>query len=117
MDFKAAKRMELFSQYAVAAASEALKDAGISMEQEDPYRVGCAIGSGIGSLQTMEREYKKLLDKGPGRIHPLMVPLMISNMAAGNVGKRLMQRSGRLERRTKPAVADLRLAVQHVFSS
>ncbi len=85
MDFKAAKRMELFSQYAVAAASEALKDAGISMEQEDPYRVGCAIGSGIGSLQTMEREYKKLLDKGPGRIHPLMVPLMISNMAAGNV--------------------------------
>ena len=56
MDFKAAKRMELFSQYAVAAAKEALSDAGIDMEQEDPYRVGCAVGSGIGSLQAMERE-------------------------------------------------------------
>ena len=85
MDFKAAKRMELFSQYAVAAASEALKDAGISMEQEDPYRVGCAIGSGIGSLQTMEREYGRLTEKGPSRVGPLFVPLMISNMAAGNV--------------------------------
>lgn len=85
MDFKAAKRMELFSQYAVAAAKEALTDSGIALEQEDPYRVGCAIGSGIGSLQAMEREHKKLLEKGPNRINPLMVPLMICNMAAGNV--------------------------------
>ena len=50
MDFKAAKRMELFSQYAVAAAKEAFTDAGLDMEQEDPYRVGTIIGSGIGSL-------------------------------------------------------------------
>ena len=85
MDFKAAKRMELFSQYAVAAAKEALSDAGIDMEQEDPYRVGCAVGSGIGSLQAMEREYDRLVNKGPNKISPLMVPLMISNMAAGNV--------------------------------
>lgn len=85
MDFKAAKRMELFSQYAVAAAKEAFGDAGIHMEEEDPYRVGCAIGSGIGSLQAMEREYDKMMSKGPSRINPLMVPLMISNMAAGNV--------------------------------
>ncbi len=85
MDFKAAKRMELFSQYAVAAAKEALSDAGIDMEKEDPYRVGCAIGSGIGSLQAMEREHKKLLEKGPNRVNPLFVPMMISNMAAGNV--------------------------------
>lgn len=85
MDFKAAKRMELFCQYAVAAAKEALTDAGIDMEQEDPYRVGCAVGSGIGSLQTMEREYDRLINKGPSKISPLMVPLMISNMAAGNV--------------------------------
>ena len=56
MDFKAAKRMELFSQYAVAAAKEAFADAGLDMEQEDPYRVGTIIGSGIGSLQAMERE-------------------------------------------------------------
>lgn len=85
MDFKAAKRMELFSQYAVAATKEALEDSGIDMEKEDPYRVGTAIGSGIGSLQAMEREHKKLLDKGPGRVNPLLVPMMICNMAAGNV--------------------------------
>lgn len=85
MDFKAAKRMEPFCQYAVAAAKEALLDSGIDMEQEDPYRVGCAVGSGIGSLQTMEREYDKLTGRGPSRVNPLFVPLMISNMAAGNV--------------------------------
>ena len=64
MDFKAAKRMELFCQYAVAAAKEALEQSGIDMEQEDPFMVGCSIGSGIGSLQTVEREHKKLLEKG-----------------------------------------------------
>lgn len=85
MDFKAAKRMELFSQYAVAAAKEAIRDAKLDMEKEDPYRIGCAIGSGIGSLQAMEREHIKLLEKGPGRVNPLLVPLMITNMAAGNV--------------------------------
>ncbi len=85
MDKKAARRMELFCQYAVAAAGEAMKDAGLDMEKEDPYRVGTAIGSGVGSLQTMEKEIATLLEKGPSRISPLMVPLMISNMAAGNV--------------------------------
>lgn len=85
MDFKAAKRMEAFSQYAVAAAREAVSDAGLSMEKEDPYRAGCSVGSGVGSLQAIEREYEKLLQKGPSRINPLLVPLMISNMAAGNV--------------------------------
>lgn len=85
MDFRTAKRMELFGQYAVTAAKEALTDAGINMEQEDPYRVGCAVGSGIGSLQAMEREYDRLINKGPSRVNPLLVPLMITNMAAGNV--------------------------------
>ena len=85
MDFKSAKRMEAFCQYAVAATKEAMEDAGLDMAQEDPYKVGVAVGSGIGSLQAMEREYKKLLDKGPSRVNPLLVPLMISNMAAGNV--------------------------------
>ena len=85
MDVKSARRMELFCQYAVAAAKEAMQQSGIDMESEDPYRVGCAIGSGVGSLQAMEREHKKLLEKGPGRINPLLVPLMITNMAAGNV--------------------------------
>ena len=85
MDPKAARRMELFCQYAVAAAKEAIEDSGFHMEEEDPYRVGCSIGSGIGSLQTVEKEHSKLLEKGPNRVNPLMVPMMISNMAAGNV--------------------------------
>ena len=85
MDFKAAKRMEAFCQYAVAASREALEDAGLDMENEDPWRVGVAVGSGIGSLQAMEREYGKLLEKGPNRVNPFLVPMMISNMAAGNV--------------------------------
>ena len=85
MDFKSAKRMELFSQYAMAAAKEAFEDAALDMEKEDAYRVGCAIGSGIGSMQAIEREHKKLLEKGPSRVNPLFVPMMISNMAAGNV--------------------------------
>ena len=85
MDPKAAKRMEQFCQYAVAATKEALADSGLNLENEDPYRVGVSVGSGIGSLQSVEREHKKLLEKGPSRVNPLLVPLMISNMAAGNV--------------------------------
>ena len=85
MDFKAAKRMELFSQYAVAATKEAMEDAGLDMEKEDPFRVGVAVGSGTGSLQAMERSHTRLIEKGPARVEPLFVPLTISNMAAGNV--------------------------------
>lgn len=85
MDFKAAKRMELFSQYAVAAAKEAIEDASLDMEKEDPYRVGTCVGSGIGSLQIIEKEHVKLLEKGPNKVAPLFVPLLITNMASGNV--------------------------------
>lgn len=85
MDKKAARRMEPFCQFAVAAAKEAIEDAGLDMTKENPYRAGCAVGSGIGSLQAMEREHTRLEEKGPSRVAPLLVPLMISNMAAGNV--------------------------------
>lgn len=85
MDPKTARRMEPFCQFAVAAAKEALENSGIDMEKEDPFRVGVSVGSGIGSLQALERNEKRLLEKGPGRVEPLLVPLMISNMAAGNV--------------------------------
>lgn len=85
MDKKSARRMEQFCQFAVAAAGQAIAEAGLIMEQEDPYMVGCSVGSGIGSLQAMEREYDRLKEKGPGRVGPMLVPLMISNMAAGNV--------------------------------
>ena len=89
MDFKSAKRMEPFSQYAVAAAKEAFADAGIQMENENPYRAGVIVGSGIGSLPVVETNYQKILEKGPSRVNPLMVPLMISNMAAGNISIQL----------------------------
>lgn len=85
LDFKSAKRMEVFSQYAVAAAKEAVGMADIHMEEEDPYRVGVIIGSGIGGLNSMEKEHEKILTKGPKRVNPLLIPMMISNMAAGNV--------------------------------
>ena len=89
MDAKAAKRMEPFAQYAVAAAKEAYEDSGLDIEKEDPFRAGVIVGSGIGSLETVEREYTKIQTKGPGKVHPLMVPLMISNMAAGNISIQL----------------------------
>ena len=85
MDFKAAKRMELFSQYAVAAAKEAILDAKLNIEEEDAFKVGVSVGSGIGSLQAVEREHIKLIEKGPAKVNPLLVPMMISNMASGNV--------------------------------
>lgn len=82
---KAARRMEPFAQYAVAASGEAMEDAGINMEAEDPYRVGVIIGSGIGSLETVEATYDKVLEHKVNRVNPLTIPKMISNMAAGNV--------------------------------
>ncbi len=85
MDKKSARRMESFCQYAIAASKEAMEDSGIQMDQEDPYMVGCAIGSGVGSLQALEREHGRLMEKGPSKVGPMLVPLMISNMAAGNV--------------------------------
>lgn len=85
MDAKAARRMERFCQYAVAAAKEAVGDSGLEIEKEDPYMVGVSIGSGIGSLEQAETNTLKLAEKGPARINPLLVPQMITNMAAGNV--------------------------------
>ena len=85
MDPRAARRMDPFCQYAVTAAKEALEDSGIDMEKEDSFRVGVIVGSGIGSLPQVENNYEKILTKGPGKVNPLMVPMMISNMAAGNI--------------------------------
>lgn len=85
MDPKTARRMDLFCQYAVAAAGQAIKDSGLDLEKEDVTRIGVSVGSGIGSLQVLEAEHVKLLNKGPARVAPLLVPMMISNMAAGHV--------------------------------
>lgn len=89
MDPKSARRMERFAQFAVAASKQALEDSELDLEKEDPFMVGVSVGCGIGSLQCMEREYKKLLDKGPNRVSPLMIPMLISNIAAGNVAIQL----------------------------
>lgn len=85
MDAKAARRMELFSQYAVAATKEAIEDSGLDLEKEDTAKIGVSIGSGVGSLQMVEATTRVIDTKGPKRVKPLAVPMMISNMAAGNV--------------------------------
>lgn len=85
IDKKEAKRMDRFSQFAVAAAGMAAEDAGLTKDNVDPQRVGVILGNGIGGIGTLEREHQKLLEKGPGRVSPFLVPMMIVNLAAGNV--------------------------------
>ena len=85
IDPRSARRMELFSQYAVAAAKEAIEDSGLDLEKEDTARIGVSVGSGTGSLQIVEKNTEVIRTKGPNRVKPLVVPMMISNMAAGNV--------------------------------
>ncbi len=85
MDSKEAKRMEKFAQFAVAASKQAVSDAKLDLSRENTERIGVLIGCGIGSLRIVEQEYKTYLEKGPSRITPFMVPLMIVNEAAGQV--------------------------------
>ncbi len=83
IDKKEAKRMDRFTQFAIAATKMAFDDAGINLEQEDRTRIGTVIGTGIGGMDTLHDQYKLLFEKGPGRISPFFVPMMIANMAAG----------------------------------
>ena len=85
MDSKDARRMDRFSQFAVAAAKEAVEDSGINLESINRDRFGVIVGSGIGSIGLIEKETKTLLEKGPKRINPLFIPMTITNMAAGNI--------------------------------
>ena len=81
-----AKRQDAFSQYAVAASAQAVKDSGLkSGDNIDPFRFGVYIGTGTGGMQTFMQEAAKLAEKGPGRVSPFFIPMMIGNMAAGNV--------------------------------
>lgn len=84
-DRRTAKRMDRFSQFAIVAAREALKDSGINSENTDMNQVATVIGSGIGGLATIEKENKALVEKGPDRVSPMYIPMSIVNMAAGNV--------------------------------
>ncbi|MBI4982979.1 MAG: beta-ketoacyl-ACP synthase II [Candidatus Omnitrophica bacterium] len=86
MSFKDIKRMDKFAQYAVASAHQTIANSGINLEKEDRTRIGVLIGSGIGSLHTIEAEHKNMLDKGPSRMSPFLIPMLIVNAAAGQVG-------------------------------
>lgn len=83
IDKKEAKRMDRSTQFAVAATRMAFEDSGMNLEQEDRTRIGTLIGTGIGGMETLHDQFKVLFEKGPGRISPFFVPMMIANMAAG----------------------------------
>lgn len=79
------RKTDLYCQYAVAAATQAYEDSGMTAESVDPERFGVYIGSGIGGIHTLVSEHSKLVEKGPGRVSPYFVPMMISNIASGTV--------------------------------
>lgn len=84
-DKRSAKRMDLFSQYAIVAARAAWKDSELNKDTEDMERIGVIVGTGIGGLETMEREISSLVQKGPDRVSPMFIPMTIGNMASGNI--------------------------------
>ncbi len=88
LDSREVRRMDLFSQYAMVAAAEAVQDAGLNMEQEDPNRVGVIFGSGIGGLFSFETEHRKMLERGVRRISPYFITQMIIDIAAGHISMR-----------------------------
>ena len=85
MEKKEAKRMDRFTQYAVAASKMAMEDSNIDIDNIDKNRFGVIVGSGIGGIETLEEQHKRLLEKGPKRVSPFFVPMMITNMAAGQI--------------------------------
>ncbi len=82
---KELRRMEKFVQFAVTAAKEAVEDSGLDIEKEDPFNIGVLVGSGIGSLRIIEEQHKVILQKGPSRITPFLIPMLIVNMASGHI--------------------------------
>ncbi len=82
---KEARKMDKYTHYALIAASEAIENSGLDMEKEDAWRVGVITGSGIGGIQTLEEQHKTLLDRGPGRVSPFFIPMMIANMGAAQI--------------------------------
>ena len=85
IDKKEARRMDRFTQFAIAASKMALVDSGMDLEKEDRSRIGVFVGSGIGGMDTLHDQYKNLFEKGPNRVSPFFIPMMIANMAAGQV--------------------------------
>ena len=104
-DKKEAKRMDQFTKYALVAAHEALTDTGTDFSDLDPYRAGVIVGSGIGGIDLTLSEYEKYLEKGPGRISPFYIPMMISNMAAGTISMKTGFRGANFDVTTACATA------------
>ncbi len=85
IDKKEIKRMDLFVQYAIAATKEALEDAQLNITPENCEQIGVIVGTGLGGLPTLEKYHKVLLEKGPGRISPFFIPMLIANLASGQI--------------------------------
>ncbi len=85
IDRRESKRMDRFTQFAIAAASQAVEDSGIDFSKEDVFRAGVVIGTGIGGIKEIEDQHKRLLDKGPGKVSPFCVPRLMANAGSGNV--------------------------------
>ncbi|NYC92420.1 beta-ketoacyl-ACP synthase II [Clostridium acetobutylicum] len=88
IDKREANRMDRFSQFAIVAADEAIKDSKLDLESIDKNRFGVIVGSGIGGIGTIEKQDEKLITKGPGRVSPMTIPMIIANMASGNLAIR-----------------------------
>ena len=82
---KEIKRMDLFVQYAIAATKEALEDAQLAITPENSEKIGVIVGTGLGGLPTLEKYHKILLERGPGRISPFFIPMLIANLASGHI--------------------------------
>lgn len=89
LDRKEAKRTDRFVQFGIGAAREAIQDAGLDLDAVDPNRIGVLIGSGIGGIETFENQHRTLLERGPDRVSPFFIPMMISNMASGQISIKL----------------------------
>jgi 3-oxoacyl-[acyl-carrier-protein] synthase II len=89
LDPRVVRHLDRFAQFAMVAALDTVKDSGLELAREDPYRCGVIIGSGIGGLNEFEEQHRRYIEKGPGRISPFVIPKMIPNAAAGNVSIQL----------------------------
>ncbi len=85
IDKRDAKRMDRFSEFAVAGAIQAVKDSGLDFSREDPYRMGAIVGTGIGGIKEIEDQHIRLLEKGPTKVSPFCVPRLMANAGSGNI--------------------------------
>jgi 3-oxoacyl-[acyl-carrier-protein] synthase II len=88
VDRRESKRMDRFTQFAMAAASQALNDSGLDFSKEDVFRAGAVVGTGIGGIKEIEEQHLRILDKGPNKVSPFCVPRLMANAASGNIAIR-----------------------------